>query len=460
MEIIQITQSALAHLKSTVGTLAPESGGFFLGSRTDGIIREFLFDRTGSTSATTYSPDTQTLNPIFKEKWEQEGLEVIGSTHSHPVGARYLSGGDQKYLKVLHECLNCDRLITAIVFSEAQTPFTIVPYVTYTGAVAQYQEATLQVIPDELLPPMPLPEKEVEAKTVLPDFSRLEGSVDLDVMRQSKVVVVGTGGANQLVEDLVRSGVEEIVLIDFDSVEAANIPRQGFVLDDIGKPKVEVLGQKLQGINPRARIRLYQEDVTLFTDSVLESVFGDAALALFMTDSFKAQAFGNTQAIRFKFPAIWGGLYERGCAGEIIYTIPGYTEACYRCITSARYQGNLNEEVKVPSQASTVLHAHLLDAYIGFLALAILHRDAEKSVEFAGWFTKPWKQNLLQVRMHPDYSTGEGALFARKYWSIRDFMFEPVWQMVEAEKPPKYHHCPDCQGMGYEIQSDQFVCTE
>ncbi len=67
----------------------------------------------------------------------------------------------------------------------------------------------------------------------------------------ARIHIIGCGSVGSTVaENLVRCGVKNLTLWDFDFVEARNIANQMFRQKDIGKPKVEALAELLQEINP------------------------------------------------------------------------------------------------------------------------------------------------------------------------------------------------------------------
>ncbi|MBI5228724.1 ThiF family adenylyltransferase [Candidatus Micrarchaeota archaeon] len=73
---------------------------------------------------------------------------------------------------------------------------------------------------------------------------------------EQRVLVVGAGAlGNEVVKLLLQAGVNNITLVDFDSVEAANLNRCIFFeASDVGKTKAEVIAEKAVLINPRATI--------------------------------------------------------------------------------------------------------------------------------------------------------------------------------------------------------------
>ena len=75
-------------------------------------------------------------------------------------------------------------------------------------------------------------------------------------LTSKKVVVFGVGGVGgYTAEMLVRSGITELAIFDFDKVDITNINRQIIALNStIGKFKVEVLKERLLDINPNLKI--------------------------------------------------------------------------------------------------------------------------------------------------------------------------------------------------------------
>jgi tRNA A37 threonylcarbamoyladenosine dehydratase len=99
---------------------------------------------------------------------------------------------------------------------------------------------------------------------MLHKFSRSElliGAEALDKLRASKVAVFGIGGVGSfIVEGLVRSGVGKFVLIDDDCICLTNINRQlHATTKTVGRPKVEVMKERILEINPAAEVTTFQK---------------------------------------------------------------------------------------------------------------------------------------------------------------------------------------------------------
>ena len=481
---LEMTREVYEDIRREVGSRPAESGGILLGSRDDYKVRRFIFDLHGSCSSGGYDPDVAFINAVIKAAWEQDELALLGFVHSHPPGVTRLSGdfgnntGDLGYLNAIFAAMpGLKHFLVPLAFTEPDTgAFSLIPYIAKRGEIENYYQAAL-VVDGEILVPAPqrqrrswlrrtvlgraLPRRTPPTRPPVPetagpmpamDPKRLTGAVDVERMAHSHVVCIGVGGSNGLLEDLVRSGLGALTAMDFDTVDPSNLCTQGFTRSDIGQPKVEALGARLKTIHPEMRYTGLKQDFLTLSDEEVDALIGEANLLLMMTDDFHAQARGNKAALRNGIPALFAMVYEKARAAEATFVIPSVTPACHRCAVSDRYRAYLEEgyENDVESTGSTVFHTRYVNACLGLLALAILHRD-RGDLELGGWFGKGWDRNLVQMRMSPHYGVDrEGSLFHRLgAENPRIFAFDALWQRIEPEAPPKYDEaCPDCGGTG------------
>jgi len=86
----------------------------------------------------------------------------------------------------------------------------------------------------------------------------LLGAEKLAMVRRAHVLIVGLGGVGAYAaEMLARAGVGRLTLADADTVNETNINRQLVALrSTVGRPKVEVLAERLRDINPEAELTL------------------------------------------------------------------------------------------------------------------------------------------------------------------------------------------------------------
>jgi tRNA A37 threonylcarbamoyladenosine dehydratase len=83
----------------------------------------------------------------------------------------------------------------------------------------------------------------------------------LDALRRTRVLVVGLGGVGSYAaEALARAGVGHLTIVDGDDVDTTNRNRQLIALrSTVGRPKVEVLAERLLDVNPRLELKALQQ---------------------------------------------------------------------------------------------------------------------------------------------------------------------------------------------------------
>lgn len=83
-------------------------------------------------------------------------------------------------------------------------------------------------------------------------------------LKEANVMVVGLGGVGSFAaEFLARAGVGHMTIVDGDTVDITNINRQLPALHStIGKPKVQVVGDRLLDINPELELTRIEEFVS------------------------------------------------------------------------------------------------------------------------------------------------------------------------------------------------------
>jgi tRNA A37 threonylcarbamoyladenosine dehydratase len=102
-------------------------------------------------------------------------------------------------------------------------------------------------------------------KTIFERTQMLLGANTMNLIKKKKIIVFGVGGVGgYVVEALVRSGIQTIAIVDFDTVDITNINRQIIALHStIGRKKVEVMEERIRDINPEAEVRAYAEKLTV-----------------------------------------------------------------------------------------------------------------------------------------------------------------------------------------------------
>lgn len=96
-------------------------------------------------------------------------------------------------------------------------------------------------------------------KDVFNRFTMMLSTKQVESLFASRVLIFGMGGVGgSLAHMLVRSGIQNITIVDFDVVDVTNINRQLIAnVNNIGQLKVDELEKQLLEINPELTIKKY-----------------------------------------------------------------------------------------------------------------------------------------------------------------------------------------------------------
>lgn len=91
----------------------------------------------------------------------------------------------------------------------------------------------------------------------------LLGEEKVNKIRNSKLVIFGVGGVGSYaLEAVVRAGVNEVVLIDYDTINITNLNRQLIALtDNLEELKVNAAEKRIKKINPEIKVTVFPEKV-------------------------------------------------------------------------------------------------------------------------------------------------------------------------------------------------------
>ena len=135
-------------------------------------------------------------------------------------------------------------------------------------------------------------------------IDRLYGQGSVARLAQARVAVVGVGGVGSwVVEALARSGIGHLALIDADDVCVSNTNRQSHALDgNYGRPKVEVLAERVKAISPGAEVTAIP---SFLTTGNLEELLGAGYDAVVdACDSFRVKVEMIAWCRRRKLPVV------------------------------------------------------------------------------------------------------------------------------------------------------------
>lgn len=87
----------------------------------------------------------------------------------------------------------------------------------------------------------------------------LIGEKNFDKLQNKKVLIVGCGGVGgYALETIVRSGIINVDIVDFDKIDITNLNRQIITnQDNIGKLKIEEAQNRALTINPNVNVNIY-----------------------------------------------------------------------------------------------------------------------------------------------------------------------------------------------------------
>jgi sulfur-carrier protein adenylyltransferase/sulfurtransferase len=145
---------------------------------------------------------------------------------------------------------------------------------------------------------------------------------------RSKVLVVGAGGLGSPTSlYLAAAGIGEIGLVDFDAVDFSNLQRQVlYSTQDVGRPKLEVAKERLEGLNPGVRVTLHSEPLRAANAMrILEpyDVIVDG------TDNFPTRYLVNDACVLLGKPNVYGSIYRFEGQASVFDARHG---PCYRCL--------------------------------------------------------------------------------------------------------------------------------
>lgn len=209
----------------------------------------------------------------------------------------------------------------------------------------------------------------------------------------AKVLVVGAGAlGNEVIKNLVLMGVGQLFIIDFDTIEAANLSRSPlFRESDSGRRKAEVAAARAKELNPNVHVQYLHGDVT--TQLGL-GVIRRMDVIIGCLDNREARLAVNRFAYWMKKPWVDGAIQE--LLGLMRVFVPG-EGACFECTLTEQARRDLAVRYSCPLLArqnvllGKVPTTPTISSIIGGMqsqeALKIIHKmpvEAGKVTHFNG----------------------------------------------------------------------------
>ena len=462
---IHMSRTTYRTIMNRLGKDKPELGGM-LGWKDDPkYIDVFLFDKNASTNTDTYTPDVDFLNAVIENEWDEKGIYLAGFVHSHPGNHGMLSQADINYGKKIIESFDMDFIVLPIVLSSYAAKSEFIPYIVYRDG--KVQKCKLDIYPDVAkasrekdiaqeesqsaisksiqdrfeqmsinhCEPIYTREKVTDATLEQVIFDRISTVIDINHMKKCAIVGIGCGGARSFYENMARLGVGNFYLIDGDTSSLPNIASQNGFLSEVGKPKVEVVKNRILDINSHCNVRAINAmlDDSMTDEWLYEEFFSlykpEEILLCGSTDDFWAQKRCAEIAKKFNLPYLASGHHQYGETSEIVYWYPNVSIYDCEYIFKDRYEAQQDGSVeKVSSVGSPIFNTTRLNALCEKIALGMLmySHELEGTPVFSSFLRYEPHRNLIVIRqrdlllcnnsLEPVFSDNDGYLFDDAVW--------------------------------------------
>lgn len=160
-----------------------------------------------------------------------------------------------------------------------------------------------------------------------PSFARVEPLAGQLTSKHAIVVGAGSVGS-RIAEDLVRSGIATLTIVDSDDVTAPNLARTVYTTADLGRAKVDALADRARAINPAVAVRAIAAQIN---DLDWPNLLHDVDLVIAATDHMPQQAALSHHTYSAGVPMIGCALYRKAAAGEVVLSVPDQHTPCWSC---------------------------------------------------------------------------------------------------------------------------------
>lgn len=156
----------------------------------------------------------------------------------------------------------------------------------------------------------------------------------------TKVLLLGVGGASILAASLVGMGVKNITLVDYDKVEYGNLNRQFiYTENDIGKYKVDVAKEFLQSLNQNINVSTYNIKISNYSD-----IIGLVSEADIVINAIDTPPVESTRWINYCCLKEGKVLFQMGMSQRsILIESFTYKSGCYDCGLIHQLKENFDE---------------------------------------------------------------------------------------------------------------------
>lgn len=239
-------------------------------------------------------------------------------------------------------------------------------------------------------------------------------------IRDCRVTLLGLGGIGSHISlDLLGLGVQDLRVVDFDTVELSNLNRQILYTEaDIGQPKVELAVRRLSAYYPAANIEGIQRRLNSADDVYAVVAERDFTICVVDKPRLRMQGWANEAHVRAGIPYAVGGVETQ--RGLMFMVNPGMT-GCAECWRLAAADDErthaLRAQMEPPGDVSTGIDL----AAFGPLVTTVTAMLVTEFVRYVTGIAPPISAGrLMEIR-------------------FGDFMLH------EAEQWSRLSHCPVCK---------------
>jgi len=164
---------------------------------------------------------------------------------------------------------------------------------------------------------------------------RLEdfGEESQKILLGSSVLIIGAGGLGSIASlYLTTSGIGQITIVDFDTIDESNLPRQIlFKADDLGQNKALITKQRLMEYNSDAIINSIDQKLS---EDEMNKLISQVDIVIDATDNLESRLMINKICYHVKKPLIVGAAirYE-GHVLKLVNTTDN--NSCLNCVYSS-----------------------------------------------------------------------------------------------------------------------------
>lgn len=454
---IRIKREVYEKIIATIGAHEPEQGGYLISEVTGNnvIVKDYIYDFSADTSAAAYSPDTAVMSPKIGNAIAN-GKSVTGVIHSHPDGYPVYSSADEEYAQDIIDAYNLEFFDVGVGQRRNDGGLDMRFYRVYPRTRNRKTEFVRYETIDGYDTELPTKIKAIHERIAQNKYERISQSIDLSLMNNQHLVILGLGGSQVFCVDMARCGASRYTLFDHDYYQDVNISNQYAEISNLGRGKVEVTKEKILDVNPSAKVKAIQRR---FDDSISDEEFVSLVgkdilrhpenyLIAAFTDDFYAQARAAAIAIKLGVPFMASQMYMNGDAAEVCFSYPGVTASCPRCMMESRYQAyKRGYKNNITSSCSTIFSTQRVNALCGQIALMLLQYGSKKS-RYGKMLDRVADRNFIQIKITPFNNVIKNDIFDVALDKEFSFCDSAVWIPQQPNE-----NCPLCGGEGNLLKS-------